>query len=92
MNEIDWEEHILPEIMDVVNDSIVKVRSPEEGVGEECIEIWFGGCAPKPYLDALLPSALQPTPFPKIPLNCYVCREAPSQSHPEDVRHMICVC
>eukprot|EP00757_Euglenozoa_sp_SAG-D1_P014140 gene14140-4149_t len=23
--------------------------------GEECIEIWFGDSAPKPYLDALLP-------------------------------------
>eukprot|EP00757_Euglenozoa_sp_SAG-D1_P019321 gene19322-biopygen6000 len=34
----------------------------EEKVGseEECIKIWFGGFAPKPYLDALLPSLLQP--------------------------------
>eukprot|EP00757_Euglenozoa_sp_SAG-D1_P026275 gene26275-biopygen15475 len=24
--------------------------------GEECIEIWFGGEAPKPYLDTLLPA------------------------------------
>eukprot|EP00757_Euglenozoa_sp_SAG-D1_P007928 gene7928-biopygen163 len=42
------------------------VISPAESAvtGEECIEIWFGGEAPKPYVDALLPSP-QPTT-----LNC----------------------